>query len=63
MKINFLAFLIIGVLLYAFFYFVEYNFNVCIYDTFYIVSYFYPIILALTIWYAFSFYRTYKEKK
>lgn len=49
MKNKFLIFQAIGILLFVFFFFSDYYFDIFIYDTIYNVNYFYPVLLFLII--------------
>ena len=62
MKNKFLVFLTIGVVLFIFFYFSDYYFNLNIGDTYYVINYFYPILILLIIGGFFYFYKKTKGK-
>ena len=62
MKNKFLVFLTIGVVLFIFFYFSDYYFNLNIGDTYYVINYFYPILILLIIGGFFIFIKKPKEK-
>ncbi|PBI87954.1 hypothetical protein BSF41_28250 [Flavobacterium sp. ACN2] len=62
MNNKFLVFLIIGIMLFIFFYFSDYYFNLNIGDTYYVINYFYPILVLLIIGGVIYFYKTAKEK-
>jgi hypothetical protein len=62
MRSKFLVFLIIGIVLFVFFYFSDYYFNLNIGDTYYVVNYFYPILILLIIGSVVYFYKRTKEK-
>lgn len=62
MKNRFLIFLTIGILLFVFFYFSDYYFNLNVGDTYYVINYFYPILLLLILGNVFYFYKLYKRK-
>lgn len=63
MKNKFLVFLTIGVLLFVFFYFSDYYFNLNIGDTYYVINYFYPMLILLIIGSIIYFYKRRTEKK
>lgn len=62
MKNKYLVFITIGIVLFVFFYFSDYYFNLNIGDTYYVINYFYPILILLIIGSVFYFYKRTKEK-
>lgn len=63
MKNNFLIFLIIGILLFAYFYFSDIYFTLNIGDTYYVINYFYPILFVLGVGSVFYFLKQLKDRK
>jgi hypothetical protein len=62
MKNKVLIFQAIGLLLFVFFFFSEYYFDVFIYDTIYIINYFYLVLVFLIIGNIFFTIKFYKSK-
>ncbi len=62
MKNKFLPFLTIGIVLFVFFYFSDYYFNLNIGDTYYVINYFYPILILLIIGSIVYFYKRTNKK-
>ncbi len=62
MKNKFLPFLTIGIVLFVFFYFSDYYFNLNIGDTYYVINYFYPILILLIIGSIVYFYKRINKK-